>query len=49
MFVSDGLDRLRRGVIELSVPLHDDVIQVASRGDGDTEIGRIRVAKGGRR
>lgn len=46
MFVSDGLDRMRRGAIELSVPLHDDVIQVAARGDGDTEIGRIRVAKG---
>jgi hypothetical protein len=37
---------MRRGTIELSVPLRDDVIQVAARGDGDTEIGRIRVAKG---
>jgi hypothetical protein len=46
MFVSDGLDRIRRGTIELSVPLRDDVIQVAARGDGETEIGRIRVAKG---
>ena len=46
MFASDGLDRMRRGTIELSVPLRDDVIQVAARGDGDTEIGRIRVAKG---
>jgi hypothetical protein len=46
MFVSDGLDRMRRGTIELSVPLRDGVIQVAARGDGDTEIGRIRVAKG---
>jgi hypothetical protein len=48
VFVSDGLDRMRRGTIELSVPLRDDVIQVAARGDGDTEIGRIRVAKGRR-
>lgn len=46
MFASDGLDRMCRGTIELSVPLRDDVIQVAARGDGDTEIGRIRVAKG---
>jgi hypothetical protein len=46
MFASDGLDRMRRGTIELSVPLRDDVIQVAARGDGDTEIGRIRVTKG---
>jgi hypothetical protein len=46
MFASDGLDRMRRGTIELSVPLRDGVIQVAARGDGDTEIGRIRVAKG---
>jgi len=47
-FVSAGLDRMRRGTIELSVPLRDDVIQVAARGDGDTEIGRIRVSKGRR-
>jgi hypothetical protein len=46
VFASDSLDRMRRGTIELSVPLRDDVIQVAARGDGDTEIGRIRVAKG---
>jgi hypothetical protein len=46
MFASDGLDRMRRGTIELSVPLVDDAIQVAARGDADTEIGRIRVAKG---
>jgi hypothetical protein len=47
-FVSAALDRMRRGTIELSVPLRDDVIQVAARGDGDTEIGRIRVSKGRR-
>jgi hypothetical protein len=46
VFVSDGLDRMRCGTIELSVPLRDGVIQVAARGGGDTEIGRIRVAKG---
>ena len=46
MFASDGLDRMRRGTIELSVPLRDDVIQVAARGDDDTAIGRIRVVKG---
>jgi hypothetical protein len=46
MFASDGLDRMRRGTIELSVPLRDDVIQVAARGDDDTAIGRIRVTKG---
>jgi hypothetical protein len=46
MFASDGLDRMRCGTIELSVPLRGDVIQVAARGDGDTEVGRIRVAKG---
>lgn len=46
VFVSDGLDRMRRGTIELSVPLRDDVIQVAARADDDTAIGRIRVAKG---
>jgi hypothetical protein len=46
MFASDGLDRMRCGTIELSVPLRDDVIQVAARSDGDTEVGRIRVAKG---
>jgi hypothetical protein len=48
VFASDGLDRMRRGTIELSVPLRDDVIQVAARGDVETEIGRIRVAKGRR-
>jgi hypothetical protein len=48
MFASDGLDRMRCGTIELSVPLRDDVIQVAARGDGDTQIGRIRVHKGTR-
>jgi hypothetical protein len=48
MFASDGLDRMRCGTIELSVPLRDDVIQVAARGDGDTEIGRIRVDTGPR-
>lgn len=48
MFASDGLDRMRCGTIELSVPLRDDVIQVAARADGETEIGRIRVAKGPR-
>ena len=46
MFASDGLDRMRRGTIELSVPLRDDVIQVAARGDDDTATGRIRVTKG---
>lgn len=46
MFASDGLDRMRRGTIELSVPLRDDVIQVAVRGDVDVELGRIRVVKG---
>lgn len=48
MFASDGLDRMRCGTIELSVPLRDDVIQVAARADGETEIGRIRVGKGPR-
>jgi hypothetical protein len=46
VFASEGLDRLCGGTIELSVPLRDDVIQVAARGDGDTAIGRIRVARG---
>ncbi|KAA0086731.1 hypothetical protein CIW52_02135 [Mycolicibacterium sp. P9-64] len=46
MFASDGLDRMCRGTIELSVPLRDDVIQVAARSDDDTAIGRIRVVKG---
>jgi hypothetical protein len=48
MFASDGLDRMRCGTIELSVPMRDDVIQVAARSDGDTAIGRILVTRGER-
>jgi len=48
MFPSDGLDRMRCGTVELSVPLRDDVIHVVARGAGATEIGRIRVSKGPR-
>ncbi|MDT5337745.1 MAG: hypothetical protein QOD90_3250 [Mycobacterium sp.] len=46
-FRSDRLDEMNCGTVELSVPLHRDVIQIGA--GGDAEIGRIRVSKGGGR
>jgi hypothetical protein len=42
-FVSDELDGMRSGTVELSVPLIGGVIQIGA--GGDLEVGRIRVSK----
>ncbi len=43
MFVSDKLDGLPSGTVELSVPVIGGVIQIGAGGDVD--VGRIRVFK----
>ena len=42
-FVSDSLDEMCCGTVELGVPLRGDVIQIGVGGDVD--VGRIRVSK----
>jgi hypothetical protein len=42
-FVSDELDEMHSGTVELSVPLVGGVIQIGA--GGDLEVGRIRVSK----
>jgi hypothetical protein len=42
-FVSNELDGMRSGTVELSVPLIGGVIQIGA--GGDLEVGRIRVCK----
>jgi hypothetical protein len=43
MFVSDELDGMHSGTVELSVLLSGGVIQIGA--GGDVEVGRIRVFK----